>query len=135
MTINVAKYVGIPFAEHGRTPSGCDCWGLVRLFYYKEMGVLLPDLGPLYRDTTDADGMRRVYADQLGRWQPVDRPVAGDVALLNVAAGPVHVGVMVDVRRMLHVQRGTDAVIERVDSLLWKNRVRGFFRYSREDAA
>lgn len=130
MTIDFAKYVGIPFADHGRGASGCDCWGLVRLFYRQELGIELSDLGPSYRDTTDAAGMRLVHADQLACWRRVHAPQPGDVALLNVLGAPVHVGVMLDRRRMLHVQRGIDAAIERIDGPLWRNRLEGFYRHA-----
>ncbi len=128
--LDFAKYVGIPFADHGREASGCDCWGLVRLFYREQFGVELSDLGPVYRDTMDAGGMRRVYADQLACWQPVEKPQPGDAVVLDVRGEPVHVGIVVDGRRMLHVERGTDAVVERFDSAYWKNRLIGFYRHA-----
>lgn len=130
MTIDFSKYVGIPFADHGRDRRGCDCWGLVRLFYRDEFGIELSDLGPAYRDTTDADGMRRVHSDQLPQWRQVDDPQPGDVALLAVMGAPVHVGILIDRERMLHAQRGTDAAVERITGPVWKNRLQGIFRHA-----
>ena len=130
MTIDFARYVGIPFADHGRDASGCDCWGLVRLFYREQLGIELSDLGPTYRDTTDAGGMRRVYDDQLACWRPVKTPAPGDAVVLKVRGEPVHVGVVVDRRRMLHVESGTDAVVERFDGALWAPRLIGFYRHA-----
>ena len=130
MTPDFARYVGIPFADHGRDASGCDCWGLVRLFYREQFGIELSDMGPAYRDTTDADGMRRVHEDQLACWRPVNDPAPGDAVLLAVLGAPVHVGVALDRRRMLHAQRGVDVVIERLDRPLWQNRFKGFYRHA-----
>ena len=122
------KYVGIPFRDHGRDAGGCDCWGLVRLVYREQFGIELSDIGPLYRDTRDIGGMVQVYYDQAPKWDEVKAPGAGDVVLLNVMNAPVHVGVVIAPGLMLHVERGLDAVVERFDGSVWKNRVRGFYR-------
>lgn len=126
-----AKYVGIPFVDHGRDATGCDCWGLVRLIYKNEFDIDLPDLGPLYGCTTDKDGMKRVYEDQLVKWSKVKKPQIGDVVLLRIKGLPVHVGVMVDKGVMLHAERGIDSVVERVENSLWRNRVEGFYHYGK----
>mgnify|MGYP003652353246 CR=1 FL=1 len=34
-------YVGIPYANMGRSALGCDCWGLARLVYDAAFDVLL----------------------------------------------------------------------------------------------
>lgn len=132
MPPDFSKYVGIPFADHGRTSAGCDCWGLVRMIYRAEYGVELPDLGPIYRSTTDEDGMRAVYVAQLPEWRQVESPQAGDVALLRVRGVPIHVGVVVSENRMLHIERGLDAVVERFDAGMWANRIEGFYRHAKQ---
>ena len=38
-----ARYIGLPFVDHGRSELGCDCYGLARLVYRIELGVMLPD--------------------------------------------------------------------------------------------
>jgi cell wall-associated NlpC family hydrolase len=127
--IDFGKYIGIPFVDHGRTMEGCDCWGLVRLIYSQEFGIELDDLGPLYQSTLDADGMRRLSIVQLPRWEKVEVPQVGDGVLLQVKGVPIHVGVIVSDNQMIHVEHGLDAVVERFDTALWGQRVRGFYRY------
>jgi cell wall-associated NlpC family hydrolase len=128
--IDVARYVGIPFVDHGRSESGCDCWGLVRLIYKNEFGIDLDDLGPLYESTTDNNGMTSLYVAQLPSWTKVEAPQAGDVALLRLRGLPVHVGIVISENQMVHVESGTDCVVERFDTSLWKNRIEGFFRHA-----
>ena len=130
--MDLSRYIGIPFADHGRSESGCDCWGLVRLIYQNEFGVELDDLGPLYRSTVDNDGMSSVYISQLPMWEKVESPVIGDVVLLNLRGIPIHVGVVISENQMVHCEHGIDSVVERFDNMLWKNRVEGFYRYDRK---
>ena len=36
------KYISIPFADHGRSKNGCDCWGLATVAYKEKFKVDLP---------------------------------------------------------------------------------------------
>jgi cell wall-associated NlpC family hydrolase len=126
--MDFARYVGIPFVERGRDFDGCDCWGLLCLFYRNELGIDLPAHEELYASSRDLAGTIGVRMAERGRWQRVPRPLPGDAVCLLVRKFPIHVGVAVDGCRMLHVERGLQAVIERFDGLVWEKRVEGFYR-------
>lgn len=136
------QYVGIPFKEGGRDRSGIDCWGLLRLVGREQFGYELPSYDSEYEalDTRlgfKYDQLRAFSARHLPEWTPVSRPSLGNGVLMRVMGSDVHVGIVVDVRarEMLHIEKGCNAVIEAYDSLLWKGRVSGFYRYNQETAA
>lgn len=134
----VRALVGVPFRDGGRDAKGADCWGLVRLFM-AEAGVVLPD----YSETPAADLMavaRDVTAAAASEtWLKVDRGALqpGDVVLLTARAKvdgrprtlPGHVGVMIDSRRMLHVEESTASVVVPLGHPSVRNRLAGFFRH------
>ena len=39
----ISKYIGLPFEDKGRGPSGFDCWGIVTWIYMQELGLILPE--------------------------------------------------------------------------------------------
>lgn len=126
------KYVGIPFKDKGRDQSGTDCWGLIRLVFKTEKSVDLPDLSGDYEDTHDCAGINATYIKEAqSRWKPVEagkeKPM--DVAVFKIKGMPMHVGIVLSRKRFLHVSRGMDSVIDRYDSLRWRNRIEGFYRY------
>lgn len=103
-------YVGIPFADGGRDRAGCDCWGLVRLVYAEVLGIDLPSYGEIAaRDVIAATRQIR-DASAASPWVPVAGP-AQPMDVLVMTGRPMHVGVMLDARRVLHVAAETDAVI------------------------
>ena len=64
--MDVRKYLGIPFADHGRDQDGCDCWGLCCLVYRQEWGIALPDMGE------DMAALARQTADKLDAMHDAD---------------------------------------------------------------
>lgn len=128
------QYIGIPFVDGGAGPSGCDCWGLVRLIYRQEFGIDLP--GVVYETMPEAKSIQAAL--ELTRdafWEPVDMPRAGDVLSLRVAGHESHVGIVTTPGHMLHMPEHEDSVIEPYTSRRWKERVIGIYRYAGERKA
>jgi len=129
-----SKYVGLRFAEGGRTAEGCDCWGLVCLVYARELGVVLPDYAGMYAGTRDIAAISLIHDQERPRWDQVwPWDVAPlDLVSLRIQGRPWHVGIVAGPGRMLHALPRCDAVIEDYTRPLWQPRVDGFFRYRPE---
>lgn len=124
------KYLTVPFAEKGRSMEGADCWGLVQLIYKQELGIDLPSYLECYETTNDRDVLGKLIADERGaKWSEPKSPQEYDIIILNMRGVPMHVGIVLPGRRMLHCARGVGTVIERYDGLKWQLNVMGFARY------
>lgn len=103
------KYLKVPYKHLGRDFSGCDCLGLVTLFYKNEFGIELPaytGYEPQWY-LSDATQISRLYK-RFG-FTKVKLPLCkGDVLLLNEAGSPKHLAVVIEGGYMLHtVESGT----------------------------
>lgn len=129
------RYVGIPFAEHGRDPSaGVDCWGLALLIQFEVFGRYLPDLAQEYESTADyqanAELYKRATGSMIPGWVEVSDQKEGDVLVLKVNARPVHVGVVIGAPgHFIHCWQGAGSTIEQYRSRLWKSRVESTWRF------
>lgn len=128
----VARYVGIPYATHGRDYHGCDCWGLVALVWREEFGVVLPEyLGAdWYRgqrpETVGADAV--AFASRFAPVAPgVER--TGDGVLIKMRGAPLHVGIVITPGVMLHSHEDADSCVESYRAPMWERRIAGFYRY------
>jgi cell wall-associated NlpC family hydrolase len=125
VTSSITSYVGIPFRDGGRDREGCDCWGLLRLIYRDFLGVELPSYGEISAADLAAVS-RRIDAGKDGeRWQAVmsPRPLDAVVMRLHGARRIGHVGVAVDGRRLIHIEKGTDAVVVPMDHFTIRERI------------
>lgn len=138
-----AAYVGLPFIDGGRLgkdATGADCWGLVKTYLEEEMLVAdLPDYGgtpalellAVARDVAAAQGSPT--------WIRVDRREArrGDVVTMvgrervdgRMRNLECHVGVLVDQRRVLHVEDAAASAIVRLAHPSLRHRIAGFYRH------
>lgn len=93
------KYVGIPYKDVGRTADGCDCYGLVRLVYARELQIFLPT----YDGYLSADDMNYIaphLEGELHRWTQTDPQ---DFAVVLWIGGKrLHIGVMINETHVLH---------------------------------
>lgn len=142
MSLDLARWIGLPYRDKGRGPDAFDCYGLSRAIL-AEQGCLLPDYADAYSTADDhASVSAAVRAGLAERWLPVDRPRAFDLIILNIAARPWHCGVMLSFDRFIHVmppnphtQVETYSCIERVDSPRWQRRIAGYYRHESQPGA
>lgn len=131
----VGDYIGLPFKEHGRDKSGLDCWGLVRLIYAQQFGIMLPSLVERYDSTLPRNALQLgALVTDIAKTDWIQIPQGqereGDVIVLRYNRHPMHVGVVVDKGYMIHVEQGTDAAICCYDSLRFRRSVTGLYRHA-----
>ena len=127
----VKNYIGIPFVEKGSVHTGCDCYGLIRLIYKEHFNIDLTDFTSAYSTTKDSCAISKIIEKETILWEKVRDEKEGDVTLFRIKNMLWHVGFIVEKNMMLHTMEGcVDSCIERIDSLLWKNRLEGFYRFN-----
>jgi hypothetical protein len=127
--MNYDKYIGLPYLENGRTEAGVDCWGLARLFYRDQFDIELPSYSDKYNGGQDPAIVSAINT-HIDNWEQLSTPNIGDLCLFNILGEPTHVGIYVGDNKFLHSREGKDSVIESLDSIKWKNRFQGFYKYT-----
>lgn len=132
--------IGIPWVDGGRDRDGCDCYGLVFLFFGQVLGIALPS----YAETPAADLLAGEHAvgEALSgsTWRAVSSGDAdrGDVVLMRgVERGSDrrlrhsvrHVGVLLDRATVLHVERGIGSVALPRSHPTIRPRIVAFYRH------
>lgn len=134
------KYIGIPFLDKGRTLDGVDCWGLCRLVLKEQKGIDLPMYGVSEADHL-AVGQDIEEAKHSGDWIQVlgNKYREFDIAEMNIPvkiAGiwefpPLHVGIVVGVDWLLHVERNTASRLSRITDRRVNSRIIAFWRHKK----
>lgn len=130
----VKEYMGIPFRDHGRDRRGLDCFGLLRLVLGEQFGVWLPSYSEVYTTAGERGGaeIERAIRENEPLWDKVprgkERP--GDVVLMRIKGFAMHVGVVVEKGKMLHILEGIDSAVEEYGNILWRKRILGIYRYA-----
>lgn len=125
------KYTGIPFANMGSAPSGCDCWGLVRLVYRQEFGIDLS--GPVMDVSGPRDKMEAaIHCQRDALWERTSDPQPGDVALFRIGGHESHVGLVTVPGMILHVREGLDSVVVPLGGRHFGETLRGYYHYKGE---
>lgn len=128
--IPVTVYIdllGKDFKYGGRGPDKFDCYGLA-IEIYKRLGIELPEYesfaDPEQIDLGMNDG-RRNYL------QEIPKPEVGCMVMFSIRPPYVsHMGIMLDSNKFIHIMHKSQVSVERTDSLLWANKLAGFYRYS-----
>lgn len=125
--MDISRYIGIPFKDGGRDFSGLDCWGLVRLAWKEEEGVLMPDMGDEYSsafERGDVCGLFGKYTAQDWNEDVTKEPRRPlDVLVFSFGMLELHAGLWVAPGEMLHVMQGMETCVERYDTFKWKRRL------------
>jgi cell wall-associated NlpC family hydrolase len=124
-----SAYIGIPYIPKGRAFDGADCWG-VCLLYAKH--ILSIDLPEFFYTSSAMLRYAAMYAEiepEQPRWQLVDKAQVGDIHLFRIGGYTTHCGIHIGNNDFLHTLIGRESCIESVDSIQWRDCLRGTYRY------
>ena len=121
--MDLIKFIGLPYKHRGASMDGCDCYGLVKLFYRDVMSVDLPDYQIMYSDTFDKEECSGVVADVCGEWIEVDEPSFGSVLTFSIMGAICHVGIHIGDGDFVHSFNGTNSCIESIRDISWNKRL------------
>ena len=62
------------------------------------------------------------------KFKQVDNPKHGDIILINLMGRPIHIGVALDNKTMIHTIKSSGVVIEDFSGVKWNKRIEGFYR-------
>lgn len=126
-----SSYLSIPFVEKGRTRTGVDCYGLVRLIYQEQRGIVLPSYVEDYATTTDYREITALLRNEVvTQWKEVEMADVQtyDGLIFRLLGQPTHFGMVLDPPWFIHaLKRDRQDVgrtwIERWDALEWRRRL------------
>ena len=125
-------YTGIPFADHGRDRSACDCYGLIRLVYFEQRGIVLPLLDN-YETTRDREELEKIVRREplLIGFEQVDLDLVQpfDVLVIRQVGFDCHLGLVVNRNTLLHTESGKGSVLEDFTRPHVRPRIREAWRY------
>ncbi len=131
------NYVGILYADLGRTHLGCDCWGLARLVYREQLQIELPSCAEDYSSSTERSEVTALLEGRSeAPWTHVNGTIAPfDLLLFRRGAADSHIAIAISKRAMLHMASGDHAKIESQLSPRWRSRLVGVYRHEQSPAS
>lgn len=125
-------FVGLPWSDRGRTPEGCDCYGLALLVYRDVLGIALRTYDEPLTGAGTADHDRRFLEAERQRREFLPIPLGTerlyDVVLLRER--PWHIGIVARRGWMLHMPVGQTSVMEQFTTGRHALRVEGVYRHA-----
>ena len=126
----ISKFVGIPFVSKGRSFNGCDCYGLVKLYYKEILNIDIPET------IITAEQPRRTFANYLNEisknWTATT-PAKNVVVAMSVNAEHpnlvTHFAVMIDDKRFIDTRENMSSYLTSIDDEKIKNQIKGFYKW------
>lgn len=100
------KYLQIPYLHQGSTFQGADCFGVLRLFYEHELGIILPPYEEDYPENW-WEGKDLILSNyRKYKFKKTDKFEVGNVVLVvNGQDKVTHIGIIIDDCNFLHMTR------------------------------
>jgi cell wall-associated NlpC family hydrolase len=117
--------LGKRFEYGANGPEAYDCKSLI-VKLYKRQGIQFPN----YNSSDDPAIQSESFAEGLAKYAiKLDKPEAACMVMFQIVSPYVsHVGMMLDEVRFIHITKGTKVSVERIDSLTWERKLKGFYR-------
>lgn len=123
-------YIGIPFADLGRTREGVDCYGLACVIYAAELGITLSDYVGAYASADEHAEISALMHGAAGSWLAVTGKAAPfDLAVFRRGRLTTHVGIVIRHGLMIHMDGEDAAKFADYRSGVWSSRFVGHYRH------
>lgn len=125
-------YIGVPWVDKGRSFDGWDCYGLVYCISRHDLERMVPSYVLGYTSSMHEASVGDALNFYSKEWNNVtnDRREIGDVLVFTLGGVPMHCGLVVTEHLMLHCFKGRDTVLEPFDSMAWRQRIEGVYRWT-----
>ncbi len=120
--------MNIKYRPNGRdVKTGLDCYGLVSYMYKKDFDKTIVDFD--YKDPDDPKN-EKYFIESMNdpKWIKC-KPQKGAVVGLRVNGHISHCGYMINDKEFIHIMNTTGVVRAKINSVKWKNRVVGVYKY------
>ena len=127
----IGKFIGIPYQDWGRDYNGCDCYGLVYLFYRDYLNIELPSYSYNSKEHKPNTISNIINKHKKELFKQVKEPNFGDCIIFNVYGNSTHIGIFLDNNQFLHnTELRRFSCIDRLNHIFWKSRIEGFYAYN-----
>lgn len=122
----LSEYLGKEFEMGGRGPNNYDCYGLC-IEIGRHNGHEMPD----FRTPADWMNAYHIMTLERERFVRLEKPKPFCLVTFSMRRNLVtHVGMVIDdSTQFIHIMRRQRVAIERLSSMVWKNKVEGFYWY------
>ncbi len=124
----VKQAIGVPFKPHCYDYNGWDCWGLVVMAYQELYNIDLPRYNKQYNNIEEKIQLFKLFDNgKKEQWVQIDVPIPGDVVIVYQSGIPIHIGLVYNKDKILHVKKGVETCLQRIKDF----RIEGFYRYAK----
>lgn len=123
-SVDFSEFIGLPWADKGRDAAGYDCWGLFRALFHRATGVWLPSYSEEYTTASDREEVNSLISGGMAKWHLVKDYRRYDAVLMR-SNGALHIGMVVDKLRMIHMPVNQTSCID----YLSRHAKVGFYRH------
>ena len=125
--LNFNNLIGKPFNHGSKGPDSYDCYGLCREVL-RRVGIYIPD-----KDRFEDLTMRHSAIEQgKSQYTKLEGPEPFSMVTFKLRGNYVtHMGIVLeDGRRFIHILKSRCVAIERLDNIVWKAKIDGFYKYN-----
>lgn len=127
----VEHFIGIPYANKGRSRAGADCWGLLRIVYQEHLGIELPSYDEEYLGSAEQLEIAAIVAREAvsALWMPVTELREFDIIWFRRGRLDAHAAIFLRKGLMLHMREEAFSAADRFDVPQWQSRLTGIYRW------
>lgn len=130
----IEKFIGIPFTDKGRDFNGCDCYGIVKLYFKEVLKTDIPDViaSPRQLKMAYLEYLENISKYWIEHKEPLENSV---VALLTDPNNPklvTHFGIIIKIDgklKMLHTFKNTASHLVDMPSPIYQNKIKAYYEW------